>query len=375
MKKIILLYCDGTYQIMDEKELTDDKLYTTSYVLIPISGINRSYTCVAPSKYMIFSKAYISYTLCMIYKDEANYDFLETEDMDTITVETDSICDLFGLLNSASRLNLVNEMLSDKYTFEDTWFVGIKSLEVILTLNGKEIYSERFLRKGTSSVAYDYPKVIKPFKKLYDERVINDIWFVDGMLCLNKSEKYNTWEIRPREKSYSDLTGFPCVITNSITFATKSEMKILNKLEKDRVEFHMEFLIFYARSDRHAEICEYIEQGNVHKLEELIDLCEEYFTDVTMNIGSCEISRHKYDILEIFSNVLFVFEIVSLLFKAIYGDTEPAHPCREYIYDSALEVQFLNADRVRSCFLLNQFNMLTFSEILQIIESGLEGHK
>ena len=95
MKKIMILYKDGTVKSKSEEKLTKDDVSKAEYFMINSTSFDkesRNYVMVEPSKLMLFDKAVIEYQLCLKYQD---YDYsMEIEEFKPVKFETTSLTDV-----------------------------------------------------------------------------------------------------------------------------------------------------------------------------------------------------------------------------------------------------------------------------------------
>ena len=243
MKKIVVLYGDGSSFTKKEDEITKDDIHMAEYFLIPVDNNSRSYSIIKPSKYLSFTKAIVDYQLCGLYDDYEETRVVWSDNMNPGHIETTSICDVISLINCADRLNIVNKLINGDDLYEGQTQVGLSFLSVQLFSENKRIYESSYCRGNSyTTTLYDSYSITKKFKKLYSPIIIGEIWSADEVVGLMSTKYESNWEIGPDMDSYS-LIGIPQVDTNIITFLTQEEYDSLLKVNN----LSCDFFIFYAK--------------------------------------------------------------------------------------------------------------------------------
>lgn len=369
MKKIIALYEDNMSSILDENKLTRDVIEFSRYIMIPIDDVNRLYSCVKPSKYMLFTRAYIRYQMCIVYYNEDDAWFEACELLDPVVVDTESLCDVFGLLNSIDKLSVVNSVInggSFEYAMYNGYSIGLYAFDLILFEGDTQIYQESYIKNQTSTIPYDPYVVTKRFKKLYDVSIISDLYISNRLLGLQKRKKSHYWKYELPPDYSSELCGFPCLNSNNILFLTKHELSILSELK----QVNAVVLIFYARMDRHAELCEGINTGEIATIEQAEELMEEIYLDQSVHLYAPKNpDASGAEFIEIIANANFIFGITSIMTESLFLTREPV---KEFTFDILIQFEItLRNDRLLT-LMMNSCSLLSVTSVLEAIRQRLE---
>lgn len=358
MKKIVVLYASGESDAIAEENLNEDDISLAEYLLIPTEDKNRSYVCIKPHKYLCFTKAYIQYTLCAIYYNE-DLAIFEVEPLNQVTVKTDSICDLYGLLNSVDRLTLVNRLLNDVW-WEDreplSPVYGVCDFSVTLFEENTTVYHKEYHRTGSTTIPFDAYSVTKHFKQIYHPFIITDLFMNESYIGLIHG-KHSKWEYGCRTNKYS-LIGIACATTNTIIFITKNEYGILNSISGITIDA----MIFYTTVDQDELLSNEIENGSCIYIDDVYEFLEESFAENTINCTGCKICNSGPTLLEIIANISFITDSVVLFMEALYPMNHDTSS-KPHMYDCVLRVNFTKDKK--SC-IMNRSTILTISDILTL---------
>lgn len=373
MKKIIVLGMDGSAQVLDEDKLTSQLIDFSSYALIPINDVNRSYVCVKPSKYMTFTKAHIQYQMCAVYYDDDDATFEAAELFDLVDIETSSLCDVYGLLNSIDRLHEVNYVMNGgdfNYDLDTTISVALQTFNIILFDEDTIIYQKSYVRNGTTTIPYDPYAVTKHFKKIYDIGVVSEMYISQEKLGLRKKKKgKQSWKLDGTWDE-SDLIGVPCINTNTILFLTQHEYRVLLGIKRT----HVIALVFYSRTDRYSQLCEGIACGQIGTVQEAQELMEEVYIDQTVHLSTPHNpDAPESDFVELLAMTSFIFPMMQLVFNTVYGPPSH-HPSDEFEFDAVLqfEITLRDTDQMFT-LLMNSCSMMGVTDVLESIYSRKEG--
>ena len=377
MKNITLFKSNGGITTKNEAKITLKDLATSEYILSPTdNSVNpdyRNFAIVPSSEYLFFDLAVIDYQLAAFYTDIDNDDEpVDFQPIDPIHMETNSICDLICILNGIDKFNLVNNLLRENFS-PDNSDIGLVYLGIQLFRNNKVIYSKYYERKPTSKNMYVSYKVAKKFSDIYDDTLCYTMNKNNERLYIYKKENTMYWKIGISIKD-CEFIGIPLLQSNTITLCSPNEFDILTKYKK--VEVHFE--LFFARNATIAKISEDISSGEY--LEKIYDFIDDTDADIYIDNHNVEyIGKRKCEyILDILSHIYFIIETANLIFSEIYPfdvkfiDDDQEEPEEEEVcaFDSVLG--FRMHDTLKNShhykeFIMNRYSLMSLSSILQFL--------
>jgi len=313
MKKLMLLYKDGTVESKYENTITRQDLKQTEYLMISVSPENDSYAIIKPSKYLLFSKAIVEYQLCMFYSEEDYYD-VGYSDLKPVQCVITSICDLIGLFNSIDRLGIINLMLNPDEIADYGHSIGISFFSVqLFDEDDKMIYDSYYQLKGSVGPVFDSYPVIKHFKDIYTNTMISS-WFVDRKyLFLNTYNDIIYWEITNDKSSYQRI-GLMLQASNTISLLTPYQYK---KIMTSRY-IEVKLCIYYESNSFIKEMNELIREGKTDDERAWLmgQANDVYYEDSKLY---SLYSRPIEKFIEIMSHSSYVLNVLYLTYSELYS--------------------------------------------------------
>ena len=366
MKKIMILYKDGTVDTKKESKLTKSDIKNSEYLLVSISPENETYVMIEPSKYLLFTKAIIDYQLCVSSTDVADsFDEFDIVELNPVHCETESVCDMISLLTCMDRLTSVNQMMNPEYISDSGMMsIGLCYFRLRLFKTNKIIFDEEFVIKSCVNILYNAHNVTKHFKAIYNNSIISELFYSKEFLYLYTSKNQVQWKVSKTCKKNA-LIGIPLPYSNTITFLKDYQYETL--LNYKYLELNT--LIYYEKNDVIAKMSEKIVNGEDSVQRKTI---YNELSDVYMD--ECRYIRGSYTqsirLIEVVTNILFILNMIYLTYSELYGPYNSDEEMRDYDFD--IIVTFTLSHKSSSShsieFSMNRFSILSIFHILNNLE-------
>jgi hypothetical protein len=357
MKKIMILYRDGTIQTKKEKKIDKSDIKNADYFLISISPDNENYTMIKPSKYLLFSKAIIEYQLCMFYTED-DYDHVNAEMLNPVRVEVDSICDMIGLLNSIDRLGIANYIINPDYIADFGNSIGVVYFRVQLFDDRHIIYDEHYQLKNLDSPMFDPYQVLKHFKEIYQNTLMSTFFTKKEYLHLYIKDNQLYWNINNDKKIKSKLIGMPLPISNTITLFNKDEYSKI----KSYKYMNLYTCVYYEKNSFIADMSEMIVNGKtIEERECLSDIMNDVFLDESHLYTMYQHPEAR--LVEIISHSVYTLNLLYIMYSELYGTFNEKD---KYDFDIILTFGISHSfyDYKKTEFSINRYSILSISNIL-----------
>lgn len=362
MKDIIILYNDGYMKVKNENKISKIDMMNAKWFLVNVTSTeeeSRNYTLVKPSNLLLFDKAIISYQLCLKYQE---FDMeLGISEFDPVKFTTDSITDVISIINSADKLNIINNLMIEEYSDNAGQF-GLTYLSVTLIKNNSVIYDKYFELKGVDSVLFNSYKVVNQFKELYNGNIAGDFIEYKKFLIFSEKNDMMRWNLSDTIPN-NGMIGYPNVVSNSITIMDAYEYSRISKYIGSTVYYN----VYYDKVKHSKLIGEYIRNGNYDKAFEKLDDSFDMFVNVSRMLHKNY--KHIGFLLSIICNLNFIFLTAITMYGALYKDDSGniMHEDSPENFDSVLSIIFrLNRKQMKT-IAFNKDTILTPTQIFELI--------
>lgn len=366
MKDIIILKKNGMMVVKDESKLTTFDIEEAKWFLVNVTSTEeelRSYALIKPSKLLLFDKAIISYQLCEKFQD-CDYD-INIQEFPPVQMNTTSITDVISLINSADKLNIINNLMIEDFS-DNSGQMGLTYLAVTLIKNNEVIYDNYYELKGIDGVLFDSFKVVKKFKELYNGNITSDFIREKNYIIFKEKDNVMGWNLSDKPPT-KGMFGYPNVVSNSIIIMNAYEYSCITKY----IGSNIYYSIYYENTKHIDSITTLIKYGRYDEAFEKLDESSDIFINVarTMHKSAKEIGL----ILSVICNLKFIFLSTKTMYQAIYTNidvdmNDPLHD-EDHIcdFDSVLSITFRKTNREVKTIAFNKDSILTPTQIFNIL--------
>ena len=314
MKKIMILYKDGTVKSKSEEKLTKDDVSKAEYFMINSTSFDkesRNYVMVEPSKLMLFDKAVIEYQLCLKYQD---YDYsMEIEEFKPVKFETTSLTDVISMINSSDKMNILNNLLIEDFS-ETAGQLGITFMQIVLYKNKNIIYNKSYQLKGIDSILFDSYQVVKKFSELYDGNLCGYMIKHKLYPVFKDDDGVIRWKFFSSPPS-SGMFGYPNIVSNSINILYAYEYTRLKKYKSSIVNY----TVIYEKNRVIDDISNNIYKGNYEFAIDGINNSEDMYMNVLRSLHS---SHKDFGLLVgIICNLDFIISSTMMMYSELYDES------------------------------------------------------
>ena len=337
MKDIIMLKKNGLMKVKDESKISNIDIQDTEWLLVNVTSTekeSRNYTLVKPSKLLLFDKAVITYQMCLKFQD-CDMD-IDIHEFSPVKFSTDSITDVISIINSADKLNIINNLMIEEFSDNAGQF-GLTYMGITLIRDGNVIYDKFYRLKGIDGVLHDSYKVVKKFNELYDGNISREFKNENTFLIFEEKYKVMRWILSDKAPK-KGMFGYPNIISNSIT--------IMNTYEYSRISSYIGSTMFYSiyyDNKRHINsVTEFLKRGKYDEAFEKLDDSSDIFVNVARMLHRSYLGTGF--VLSVICNLNFIFMSTRTMYHALYNsnvliyDGDDIDSPRDF--DSVLSITF-----------------------------------
>lgn len=358
MKTVILLKKNGYMKVKNENKLTKRDLEESRWLLVNVTTMeteSRNYTLVEPSSLLLFDKAIVAYQLCEKFQD---YDYeMNMINFDPVKFTTDSITDVISIINSADKLNIINNLMIEEFTDESGQY-GVSYMSVTLTKNNTVIYDKYYEIKGVDGVLFDSYKTVKKFSEIYNGRISTEFKDDAQFIIFKEENGVMRWKLshNPPEKG---MFGYPNIISNSITIMNAYEYSHINKYIGSSI-YHY---IYYEHNNFINKVTNYIKLGKYNDAIAKMDEASDVFINIYRMLHKSY--RDTGFLLSVICNLGFIFVTPKTIFKILYPDSDETRDICGF--DNIITLKFRIDRKSVKTLMLNKDTLLTPTQIFNLL--------